>query len=58
MRCRFSHGYVAMHCADENYDSSEDEEYDTWDSTVEVSGESHSQEGKITVKKSCIYYFC
>ena len=55
MRCRFSHGFIGMHCVDENYDSSEDCEYDTWDSTVEVSGgchsHLHSQEGKIRVRK-------
>ena len=40
-----------MKCVNEDYDSSEDMEYNTWDSTAEVSLESHSQEGKITVKK-------
>ena len=45
------HDFIGMHCVDENYDSSEDQEYDTWDSTVEVSSESHSQEGKITVHR-------
>ena len=51
MRCRHNHFFISMRCVEENYDSSEDQEYDTWDSTVEVSSESHSQEGKITVKK-------
>ena len=60
MRCRYMHDFIGMYCVDENYDSLEDDtnEYDTWDSTAEVSWESHSQEDKITVKKSCIYYFC
>ena len=60
MRCRYMHEYTDMRCVDENYDSSEDsDEYDTWDSTAEVSWESHSQEGEITVKKVAFnYYFC
>ena len=74
MRCRYMHEYTDMRCVDENYDSSEDsDEYDTWDSTAEVSWESHSQEGEITkylrvqagksleitVKKvASNYYFC
>ena len=51
MRCRHNHFFIAMKCVNEDYDSSEDMEYNTWDSTAEVSLESHSQEGKITVKK-------
>ena len=44
------HDFIGMHCVDDNYDSSEDnvDEYDTY-----IDWESHSQEGEITVKKSC-----
>ena len=50
MRCRYMHDYIDMHCVDEDYDSSEDsDEYDTYEDW-----ESHSQEGEITVIKSCI----
>ena len=53
MRCRYMHDFIGMHCVDENYDSSEDsDEYDTYEDW-----ESHSQEGEITVKKSCFQYF-
>ena len=45
------HDFIGMHCVDENYDSLEDDmnEYDTY----YEDRESHSQEGEITVKKSC-----
>ena len=51
------HDYSSMRCVDENYDSLEDDmnEYDTLDTYEDW--ESHSQEGEITVKKSCSYYF-